>query len=269
MIKKREVIHTEHTPFALILGGSKGLGLATAKKLARHGYALMIVHRDRKADLPAIDKEFKEIKAYGNGLYSYNADAILPESRANLVAEICDQIPAGAKISVMVHSIAKGNLKPMGADPVKSLGVSDFQVTLNAMAFSLYDWTRALISADVFGKDVRILSFTSEGSSRTTSGYAAVSAAKAALEAITKSIALEFAPLGIRANCIQAGVTETESFARIPGSEKIKKYALSRNPNNRLTLPEDVANVAYLLCSPEAAWITGTVVKADGGESLQ
>ncbi len=264
-----EPLLSETKPYALILGGSKGLGLATAKKLARHGFGLIIVHRDRKTDLPVIEMDFEEILAYGNGLYSYNADATQPERRATLVSEICAQLPADARISVLIHSIAKGNLKPMGTDSTKSLELSDFQITINAMALSLYDWTRALISAGVFDKDVRILSFTSEGSSRSTSGYAAVSAAKAALEAITKSMALEFAPLGIRANCIQAGVTETASFARIPGSEKIKEYALRRNPNMRLTLPEDVANVAYLLCSPDAAWITGTVIKADGGESLR
>ena len=82
-------------------------------------------------------------------------------------------------------------------------------------------------------------------------------------------MALEFATIGIKANCIQAGIVETASFKMIPGSEHIKENALNRNPNNRLTLPEDVANVVYLLTREEAKWITGTVIKVDGGEHLR
>jgi len=81
-------------------------------------------------------------------------------------------------------------------------------------------------------------------------------------------MALEFAPVGIKANCIQAGITMTKSLSMIPGYEKIKAHALQRNPNKRLTTPEDVANAVYLLTTDEAKWITGTVIKVDGGESL-
>jgi NAD(P)-dependent dehydrogenase (short-subunit alcohol dehydrogenase family) len=100
-------------------------------------------------------------------------------------------------------------------------------------------------------------------------GYAAVSVAKVALEALMRSIALEFAPLGIKANCLQAGVTDTESFRMIPNSQQIKKTAEKRNPMGRITTPEDVANAAYLLCLKESAWINGSILKADGGESLR
>ena len=95
-----------------------------------------------------------------------------------------------------------------------------------------------------------------------------MSAAKVTLEAITRNIALEYAPFGIRANCIQAGVTDTPSLRMIPGSEEIKKHSLLRNPFNRLTLPEDVANVVYLLSKDEAAWINGTIIPVDGGEHI-
>jgi enoyl-[acyl-carrier protein] reductase III len=82
-------------------------------------------------------------------------------------------------------------------------------------------------------------------------------------------MALEFAPLGITTNCLQAGVTETPSFKMIPGSDRLSKFAKKRNPFNKLTTPQDVANVVYLLCKDEASWINGTVIKVDGGESLQ
>ena len=136
------------------------------------------------------------------------------------------------------------------------------------MAFSLYDWTKAIFDANLFADEARIVSFTSEGNTKAWQNYAAVSAAKTALEAITRNIALEFAPYGIKANCIQAGVTDTASLRAIPGSEKIKEQTLKRNPFKRLTTPEDVANVVYLLCKEEAKWINGCVIPVDGGEHI-
>ena len=65
---------------------------------------------------------------------------------------------------------------------------------------------------------------------------------------------------------IQPGVTDTPSLRLIPGSDHLKQGALLRNPFHRLTRPEDVANVIYLLCRDEAAWINGAVIRVDGGE---
>jgi len=255
--------------WAVILGGSKGLGLATAKKLAEHGYSLLILHRDRKTDLPAIEKEFESIRTNISELHSFNADAINPDKRQELVREIQDILGEGERIHVLVHSIAKGNLKPMLPSSGNILGHQDFAITLNAMALSLYDWVQEIIKAGINDKDMRIVSFTSEGNTKAISGYGAVSAAKATLEAITRNMAVELAPLGIKVNCIQAGVTETDSFRVIPNSEQIKEHAQKRNPFNRLTTPEDVANVVYLLSRDEARWITGSIIKVDGGESLR
>ena len=255
--------------WALVLGGSSGLGLATAKKLARHGFHIAIVHRDRRSDNKRITSDFEEITSNGVALKSFNMDAINPEKRAAIVLTLKDVLKESKGVSVLIHSIAKGNLKPMQSDGESGLSNSDFQLTLDAMAISLYDWVKDLHAAKLFTADVRVLSFTSEGNRKAWENYAAVSAAKAALEAITRNIALEYAKDGIKANCIQAGVTETASFQMIPGHEKLRKNALERNPNKRLTTPEDVANVAYLLTTDEARWITGTVIKVDGGESLR
>lgn len=255
--------------WALILGGSSGLGLATAKKLARHGFDILVVHRDRKSDFKEIESHFQEITSNGVLLKTFNVDAGNSEKRGLTIAEIKSVLTEGQGIKVMVHSIAKGNLKPMFSKNERTLNHQDFEVTLNAMALSLYEWTKDLVDQGLFDNDARIISFTSEGSYKAWSGYAAVSAAKATLEALTRSIALEFASIGIKANCIQAGATETRAFRMIPGHEKIKKDALERNPNHRLTTPEDVANAVYLLTTHEARWITGTVIKVDGGESLR
>lgn len=254
--------------WALILGGSSGLGLATAKKLAKHGYHVLIIHRDRRADMDEIQNSFQKILSYGNQLISLNVDALNPEKRTTIIKDIQSQLPKRHQIKVMVHSIAKGTLKPMYSENESTLTDTDFKITFDAMALSLYDWTKALVTAKLFAADTRIISFTSEGNTKALPNYSAVSVAKVALEALTRSIALEYATVGIKANCIQAGVTMTKSLAMIPGFEKIKADALQRNPNKRLTRVEDIANAVYLLTTDEAKWITGTVIKVDGGESL-
>ncbi|WP_296319047.1 SDR family oxidoreductase [Winogradskyella sp.] len=254
--------------WALILGGSSGLGLATAKKLAMHGMNICIVYRSSKAQEDTIQKEFETIKQEGVKLKTFNSDAFKSEKRTEIVEALTTEFSTSEKIRTLVHSVAKGNLKPMVSDDKSTLKHDDFALTINAMGISLYDWTKALFEAKLFTSDARILSFTSEGNSKAWQSYAAVSAAKVTLEAITRSIALEFASYGIKANCIQAGVTDTSSLRMIPGSEKIIKHTLKRNPNKRLTLPEDVANAVYLLSKDEAAWITGTIIPVDGGEHL-
>jgi len=255
--------------WALILGGSSGFGLATAKKLAKHGYHIIVVHRDRRADLEEINADFDEIISNEVLFKAFNVDALNSDKRMTLINEIKTILPEGHKVKVLVHSIAKGSLKPMFANNQETLTDQDLKITFEAMALSLYDWTKAVVKANLFSADTRIISFTSEGNKRVISNYAAVSVAKVALEALTRSIALEFAPIGIKANCIQAGITLTKSFEMIPGYQKNKSDALDRNPNNRLTTPEDVANAVYLLTMDEAKWITGTVIKVDGGESLR
>jgi enoyl-[acyl-carrier protein] reductase I len=254
--------------WAFILGGSSGLGLATAKKLAKHGCNICIVHRNRKSELPEIETQFDHIRNENVAFLNFNVDAFKVEERLEIIAELKKKLGVKAKVRILVHSVAKGNLKPMVSEEKMTLKNDDFRLTIDAMAISLYDWTKALFDADLFAKDTRIISFTSEGNTKAWRNYAAVSAAKTALEAITRNIALEFAPFGIKANCLQAGVTDTASLRAIPGSEFLKEQTLLRNPNKRLTLPEDVANVVYLLSKDEAAWINGVIIPVDGGEHI-
>lgn len=253
--------------WAIILGGSSGLGFASAKKLAAHGMNIIVIHRDRKDDLPEIKGAFDQIRATGVHLEAFNVDATRKDKREKTIQEIKHLVGQG-KIRTLLHSVSKGNLKPMlGKEP--TLRNDDFQLTIDAMAISLYDWTKILFKAELFARDARILSFTSEGNTKAWKDYAAVSAAKVALEAITRSIALEFAPEGIRANCIQAGVTVTRSLEMIPSFETLRVHAIKRNPFKRLTTPSDVANAVYLLSKDEASWITGTVIPVNGGEHLK
>ena len=152
--------------------------------------------------------------------------------------------------------------------PDRYLDEDDFARTILSMGTSLLGWTQGLFRRGLFSDDARVFGLTSEGNDVAWKGYAAVSAAKVALEALGRSIATEFAPHGIRCNIIQAGVTETPALAAIPGSDQLKAQARLRNPMGRLTLPRDVANVIYLLSLEEAAWINGVVLRVDGGEHI-
>ncbi len=255
--------------WAVILGGSSGLGLASAKRLAELGLNICIVHRDRKSVLPDIEAEFAKIKEKNIAFLSFNIDALRKEKRNDLIENLKEVLGSTGKVKVLIHSIAKGNLKPMVSDDAPTLKNDDFHLTMEAMSISLYDWVQGFFKEKLFAADTRIISFTSEGNQKAWENYAAVSAAKAALEAITRNIALEFAPYGIRANCIQAGMTDTASFRMIPDSETLKAHSLLRNPSNRLTTPEDVANVVGLLCLKEAFWINGAIIPVDGGEHIR
>jgi NAD(P)-dependent dehydrogenase (short-subunit alcohol dehydrogenase family) len=152
--------------------------------------------------------------------------------------------------------------------PDDTLDASDFRHTLHSMGTNIVEWVQDLLLRKIFTDDARVLTLTSEGNQVAWRGYAAISAAKAVLESVSRSMAVEFAPWGIRSNVIQAGVTDTAALRMIPGNEGIRARAGLRNPLGRLTLPTDVADVICLLCSDEAAWINGALIAVDGGERI-
>lgn len=221
------------TYWALILGGSSGLGLASARKLAAHGMNICMVHRNTRVELPAIEQALGDIKALGVQVLSFNIDVSNKEKRAEVLAQLQAAMGEQGRIRCLLHSIARGNLKALPA-----LSGDDFTITIQHMAVSLYEWAAETLNRQLFAADARILSFTSDGSYKAVQHYAAVSAAKAALETITRSMALEFAPQGIRANCIRAGITDTASLQKIPDSKELMAYGKERNPFQRLTTPE-------------------------------
>ena len=148
------------------------------------------------------------------------------------------------------------------------LDEEDFARTIHSMGTSLVGWTQELLARGLFAADARVIGLTSEGNQVAWKGYAAVAAAKVALESVARAMAVELAPYGVRANVVQAGITDTPALQAIPGNDHLKAQARRRNPFRRLTTPKDVANVIYLLSTPEAAWINGEVVRVDGGEHV-
>lgn len=256
----------KNSKWALILGGSKGLGWASAKKLAEKGWNLLLIHRDPKNQLDDFYLHIEQLKSKGVQCLSYNKDATQANSINQLIQLFQEDIPA-LQIDLVLHSIAKGSVKKMVGS--HKLTATDFEISLQAMGYSLYLWVDSLFEANLLNKPAKILAFTSEGNQKTWAGYAAISAAKGVLEAVSKNIALEFSKHGITSNCIQAGVTLTDAFKQIPNYQQIADAKAANHPLQRLTTPEDVANVVYLLSLPEAAWINGSIIKVDGGESLQ
>ena len=262
--------------WALILGASSGFGLATAKRLAEQGLSVCLVHRDRRGAMERIEPEFDKIRAYGRGFLAFNLDALSAEGIAETLGGL-KAAGAEGKLRVLVHSIAFGNLKPIALVKDEALKAvygealiedEDMARTVYSMGTSLLTWVQAAFRAGLFAGDARVFGLTSEGNEVAWRGYAAVSAAKTALEAVSRSIAVEFAPYGIRSNIIQAGVTDTPALNAIPGSAAMKEFAQSRNPFGRLTVPDDVAKVIALLSQDDAGWVNGTIVRVDGGERI-
>ncbi len=178
------------------------------------------------------------------------------------LTEIADELFEGGEDGV--HPLTSAPVYPDSS----YLDEEDFARTILAMGTSLLGWTQELFSQGLFAPDTRIFGLTSEGNEVAWKGYAAVSAAKVSLEALARSIAVEFGPYGIRCNVIQAGVTVTPALRAIPGSDQLKAQARLRNPGGRLTTPEDVAGVIFLLSQDEARWINGEVIRVDGGEHI-
>ena len=157
---------------------------------------------------------------------------------------------------------------PPQGEPGMLLEDEDFARTVYSMGTSLVTWTQDVFARGLFASDARVLGMTSEGNELAWRGYAAVSAAKLALESVSRAIAVELGPYGIRSNIVQAGVTDTPALRLIPGSDKMKAGARLKNPLGRLTTPADVADFICLLATDEAHWVNGALIRVDGGERI-
>lgn len=250
---------------ALILGASSGFGAASARAFARAGYAIAGVHLDRRAAQPAIDALVAEIRGEGREALFFNVNAADDERRAEVIAALR---AAGCEVRVLLHSLAFGSLVPFV--PAEGRGVTrkQLEMTLDVMANSLVYWAQDVVGGGLMGAGGRIYAMTSSGSHIAWPGYGPVSAAKAALEAYTRQLALELAPRGITTNAILAGVTRTAALEKIPGADQLVAKSLARNPGGRLTTPEDVAGLLVTLAEGASGWVNGNVIRVDGGEDI-
>ncbi len=253
-----------------MLGSSSGFGEACSLELARRGMNIFGVHLDRRGTMAKVEGIVEEIKSIGSEVRFYNVNVAAPEKRQEVIGDIKEVIQQdGSRVKVMIHSVAFGTLKNYVSDERRDvLNSKNIDMTLDVMAHSIVYWAQDLVMEGMMGEGGRIFAMTSSGSHRVWPTYGAVSAAKAAIEAHIRQLAVELAPRGITANSIMAGVTDTPALKKIPGNEKLIDHALEANPSGRLTTPEDVARAIALLSLDEAAWITGNVIGVDGGEDL-
>ena len=257
--------------WAIILGGSSGFGLAAVEKLSRHGMNIAVLYRETSAAERMVKEKFAEMAAaHGVRIDAHNVNALDPDSRESFIREFAAGSGRRKNVRLLLHSIARGNLKPLMAVPGDAeqvfLSVEDIRFTTYAMSTSLLDWARSLFREELFHADARIVGLTSEGAHKYWDGYAAVSIAKASLESLVTYMAVELGKYGLKTNLIQAGITDTPSLQRIPSSHRLLELTPARNPLGRMTRVEDIANAIYLLCLDEAAWINGSVIHVDGGE---
>ena len=250
--------------WALILGASSGFGEAVGLELASRGMNIAGVHLDRKATQPNAERIVGEIKAKGGEAMFFNVNASDEVKRAEIIEKL-----AGKPIRVLLHSLAFGTLKPfIMDDPKAAIQKPQMDMTIDVMANSLVYWVQGLMGAKLLEKGSRIFGMTSAGSSRMWASYGAVSAAKAALESHLRQLAFELAPLGITANAIRAGVTDTPALRKIPGNEAMLSGTLERHPAKKLTTPTEVAKAIATLAAKDIDWLTGNVIGVDGGEHL-
>jgi NAD(P)-dependent dehydrogenase (short-subunit alcohol dehydrogenase family) len=262
--------------WALILGASSGFGAATARSLAKAGYAIIGVHLDLRATRAAAEQVRDEIAALGVPVVFHNVNAADEEKRREVIEDIARRFEqrradgADPYVAVMLHSLAFGTtLSYVTTDPQeREVNQKQLEMTADVMAHSMVYWTRDLFHAGLLADGSRLFAMTSEGATKVVPTYGPVSAAKAALESHCRQLALELIPHGITVNAIRAGVTDTPALRRIPGHEGLIRAATARNPAGRMTRPEDVGEAVVALASPRLGWMTGNVIGVDGGELI-
>jgi NAD(P)-dependent dehydrogenase (short-subunit alcohol dehydrogenase family) len=251
--------------WALILGASSGFGAAVALELANGGMNIFGVHMDRRETLPMAEEIRRKIEEAGREAVFFNVNAADEEKRAEVTARVAEKLAAEpGRVRVLFHSLAFGALKPLTGEG--SVSQRQMEMTADVMGHSLVYWVQALLEKGIMEQGGRIYAMTSEGSNKAIPQYGPVCAAKAILEAHIRQLALELAPLGITANAILAGVTDTPALRKIPGNEQLMAFALARNPHGRLTTPLDVARCVGVLVSENTYWMTGNTIRVDGGE---
>jgi enoyl-[acyl-carrier protein] reductase III len=259
-----------NTYWALILGSSSGFGGATALELARRGMNVIGIHFDRAATMPAVEKLLGEIRNTGAKVAFYNINASDDKKRNEVLDSISQDFAGSEKtIRILMHSLAFGTLKPyIGTNPGGMLTQANMEMTLDVMAHSLVYWTQGVVIRGLMKRGGRIFTMTSSGGHVALPNYGAVSAAKAAAECHIRQLAMELGPLGITANSILAGVTDTPALKKIPGAMRMLEIARLKNPAMRTTTPEDIARAISMLASDDAGFISGNVIGVDGGEDV-
>ena len=243
---------------ALVTGSGRGIGRAIAIELARQGADVVVnFFRNRK---PA-EETVAEIEKLGRKALLVKANV----GDIDGINELFDQAEAEfGGLDIFVNNAASGFNRPMMEQKPKGW---DWTMDINARAF-LFAGQRAVKTMESRGGG-HIVAITSPGGDRVMPDYVVVGASKAALNALTRYMAVELAEKNIIVNAVSPGVVATDVIQHFDSlsEEGILDKIAANTPAGRLVTPEDVAGVVTFLCSPAAEMIRGQIITIDGGMS--
>lgn len=250
--------------YALILGVSSGIGAACARELSAKGLNIIGLYMRKPKD--QIDSLIHDIESNGVEAKLIKMNACNYDAMNELLSS---EEFKEVKIKTFIHSLAFGAMKPfISDDSSNQINKKHIDMTLDVMSNSLVYWSQSLSKNNLFVKGSQVIAMTSSGARKQWLSYGAVSMAKSALESACRQLAVELAADGVAVNAIQAGVTDTPALRKIPGNDLMIEKMLDINPHNRLTTPEDIAEVTALIGLSDSTWMTGNVIRADGGEDI-
>ncbi|WDL97281.1 enoyl-[acyl-carrier-protein] reductase FabL [Alicyclobacillus sp. ALC3] len=241
---------------ALITGGTRGIGKAVALKFANAGYDLVLNFLRSRSKA---EETKAELEASGATVHLVKANVGDVEHIKRLFDEVDHSF---GRLDVFISNAASGVQRP-----VLEVEAShwDWTQNINARAF-FFAAQQAAVRMEKTGGGAMV-AMSSIGSVRVLPNYTIVGVSKAALEAITRYLAVEFAPLGIAVNAVSGGVVETDALNHFPNREQLLE-AGRNNPTGQMLQPEDLANAVFFLCSEEARMVRGQTLIVDGGYSL-
>lgn len=244
---------------ALVTGSGRGIGRAIAVRLACEGADVVVNFLKNQA--PA-EETAAHVRSLGRKALVVQANVAKPEDIERLFAAVESEFGG---LDIFISNAASGFNRP--ALQQKVMGW-DWTMDVNARAF-LFSAQRAVPLMEKRGGG-SMVAITSPGSHRVMPDYVAVGASKAALEALTRYLAVELAPKNISVNAVSPSLVETDAlkhFAALSDPQTIPR-AIANTPAGRLVQPEDVAGLVAFLCTPAAFMIRGQVIIIDGGYTL-
>jgi enoyl-[acyl-carrier protein] reductase III len=240
---------------AVVTGGSRGIGRAIALKFAEAGAHVLV---NFYLNTAAAEATCAEIARRGVKAHAVQADVKDPLEIQRLFEAVRSQF---GRVDFLVNNAASGVFRPVLSLTPKHW---DWAMDTNVRPLLLC----AQAAAPLMARGGRIVSVSSLGADRVIPHYAGVGVSKAALEALTRYLAVELGPRGITVNAVSAGAVDTDVWQQFPEGAAILQAVKDRTPNGRLLTPEDVADAVLFLCRPEAEMIQGQVIVIDGGYSL-
>jgi len=240
---------------ALITGGSRGIGRAITLRLASEGADVVINFFRKRA---TAESTAEAARSKGVTAHIIKANLAEPEKIDRMFVEIEEKF---GRLDILVNNAASGVAR--SAMELKS-DAWDWTMNINVRAALLC----AQRAAALMNNGGVIVNISSLGSRLVMPIYTAVGVSKAALEALTRYLAIEMADRGIRVNAVSAAAVETEAMKLYTSDPNISRSMVTSTPAGRMVQPEDVADTVAFLCSEWAAMIRGQIIVVDGGLSL-